>query len=152
VAEQYGAAIEIDYHRLARTREGLRTFAPKTLAAVDRDIREAGREVTADAAATVNARARSHRKRDTARGYRVQVRAAGVRLVNATQGGAILEFAAQPRCPQGASLVATLNERYGSPGRVLWGAWDRRAEAVNARIAGTIEGAERALQAAIDGA
>lgn len=152
MTEQFGAAIEIDYHRLARTREGLRTFAPKTLAAVDNDIREAGREVTAEASATVTARARSHRDRDTARGYRVQVRAAGVRLVNATRGGAILEFAAQPRCPQGAALVATLNERYGAPGRVLWGAWDRRADAVNARIAATVEGAERALQTAIDGA
>lgn len=152
MAEQFGAGIEVDYVRLARVREGLREFAPKTLAAVNAEIRDAGREVTGEAAATVTARARTHRDRDTARGYRAQVRASGVRLVNATRGGAILEFAAQPKCPQGAALVATLNERYGSPGRILWSAWDRSAEAVNARIAATVEGAERALQAVIDGA
>lgn len=152
MAGAFGAGVQIDYLQLTRVREGLSVFAPQCLTVVNDRLRRAGRTVTEEASADVEAHATTHRAHDTAAGYKVQVRAKGVRLVNATQGGAILELAANPQCQQGRSLVSTLNERYGQPGRILWAAWDRNAERVNAEVAGTVAEAERALQAVIDGA
>ena len=155
MAQQVGYGLQVDYARLARTREALRAFGPEALAAVDNDIRAAGREVTDEASARVRALATSHGRRDTAAGYRTRVTARGVRIEGKGRGGAIIEFAGakNPRgaTAQGRSLIATLSRRYGKPGRLLWAAWDKRSGQVNARITTTTEAAERRLQASIDG-
>jgi hypothetical protein len=44
--------------------------------------------------------------------------------------GAILEFAAESKTTQGASLVTTLTARYGAPGRFVWEAWDQKKDTV----------------------
>lgn len=77
----------------------------------------------------------------------------GYRAVNRTREGVLLEHAgsrSQGRTAQGRSLIATLNERHGPPGRYLWSTWDERAGAVQARIGALVRQAQRDLQRTID--
>lgn len=71
----------------------------------------------------------------------------GWRIQSTTRQGAILEFAAQGRSNQGRSLVATLTARYGSPGRVVWRAWDAQAARAYTAIAAAVRAAEAQINA-----
>ena len=152
MASQVGSGVQVDYTRLARIREALEAFPPKVRLSVNRDLRQAGTAVTSEAAGRVRALA-TRGTGETARSYRTQVRARGIRIVSKARGGSILEFAGKVnpagKTVQGASLIRTLNERYGPPGRILWAAWDKRAVEVNARITATVEAAERMLQSSL---
>lgn len=65
---------------------------------------------------------------------------------------AIFEFAGSASggaTPQARAMIESLNERYGSPGRFLWSAWDTTNQGENgvlARIKRSVEEAERDLQ------
>lgn len=66
---------------------------------------------------------------------------------------AIFEFAGsqQPgRSPQARAMVASLNARYGQPGRFLWAAWDETGADVLDDIRTAVSRAERELQARLD--
>lgn len=68
---------------------------------------------------------------------------------------AIFEFAGkyQPGAtPQAKAMIASLNARYGSPGRFLWDAWDDRGKAALDTIKQAVLTAERNLQAELDAA
>jgi len=67
---------------------------------------------------------------------------------------AILEFFGhnQPgRTKRARSCTATLNSRYGGPGRFLWSAWDSvGGKSVVPRIEAAVHNAETQLQRALD--
>jgi hypothetical protein len=48
--------------------------------------------------------------------------------------------------------IKSLNDRYGQPGRFLWGAWDYVGDEVLDRIGNAVKQAERELQASLDAA
>jgi hypothetical protein len=52
--------------------------------------------------------------------------------------------------PQVLSTIASLNSRYGQPGRFLWSAWDQTGKQVLDDIKVAVQGAERELQARLD--
>lgn len=54
--------------------------------------------------------------------------------------------------PQVTGLIASLERRYGSPGRFLWQAWDEMGSGVLDNIEEAVRGAERDLQANLDSA
>mgnify|MGYP000889122399 CR=1 FL=1 len=110
---------EIVVYGLEAVRNGLEAVDPKLRRNLDRELKTAVGTVAGAAARKVRSRTGA-----TAAGYKVQMRSGRYKVVNKTRGGAILEFAAVPHCPQGATLVGTLNEEYGKPGRLLWDAWD----------------------------
>ena len=63
---------------------------------------------------------------------------------------AIFEFAGsiQPgKTPQAQGLIRSLTERYGSPGRFLWDAWDAEGKQALEQIRESVQQAERELQA-----
>lgn len=67
----------------------------------------------------------------------------------------IFEFAGkvQPgKTPQAQAMIRSLNDRYGTPGRFLWGAWDNVGEHVLDQIKTAVQNAERELQASLDAA
>lgn len=142
-----GTVVSVDHTRLERVREGLRLFAPKTLRQVDAEIRQAGKRATMQADGIVASRARSHGDGDTVGSYKVQVRAGGVRLHSSAMGATVLEDWRAPKSPQGRTLINTLNERYGPPGRVLWRSWRDNEDATNAEVAAIVKRAESELQA-----
>jgi hypothetical protein len=68
---------------------------------------------------------------------------------------AIFEFAGKyqsGQTPQAKAMIKSLNERYGSPGRFLWDAWDASGEPALAKIREAMLDAERRLQAELDAA
>lgn len=67
---------------------------------------------------------------------------------------AIFEFAGstQPgKTPQARAMIESLNRRYGAPGRFLWDAWDSQGQNALDQIQDAVYGAERELQAKLDG-
>ena len=137
----FGAEITID--GLDAVRNGLDEVAPKVRRQLDRDLRKVTSVVAQTAAREVDTRSPSS---GTAAGYKVTRRGSLFRIANRTRGAAILEFAAIPHCAQGATLVATLNEKYGKPGRILWGAWDATSPWVVDRVRQIVDDAEFELE------
>lgn len=131
----FGAEIVIE--GLDADRNALEDLEPALRRKLDRDLLTALKSVSQTAATEVDSRTG-----ETAKGYRVKRRGNAFRIENRTRGAAILEFAAVPHCPQGQSLVNTLNEKYGAPGRILWGAWDAMEPYVLDKVRGIVEDAE----------
>lgn len=68
---------------------------------------------------------------------------------------AVFEFAGkyQPgRTPQARAMIASLNARYGQPGRFLWDSWDATKDTVLDTIRDAVYQVERELQARLDAA
>jgi hypothetical protein len=130
----------------------LRIFAPKLRLALDAELRQDAEPVTGQAESRLRARAET-----TSAGshYALRRKRDCLVLYSRTRGSAIAEFAGnvhpQGLTPRGAILIATLNERYGEPGRLLWEAWDSHSEAVMTGVKATVASFERALQRVIDG-
>jgi hypothetical protein len=137
-----GASTAIDLAGLPETRRLLRRFEPDLLRRLDAKMNATARDLRSAAQANF--------ARTGAGGsaYRIisRSRIDGFSKSVTTQGGsvaprqkwssepgvlaAIFELMASPRdarpqnVPRVRSLIATLNERYGTPGRFLWEAWD----------------------------
>jgi hypothetical protein len=130
----FGAEVVI--HGLDAVRNALEEIGPEVRRAFDRELRQA---------VTTVARA-------TAAGYQVKRRGSAYRIANRTRGAAILEFAGkvnpQGTCPQGASLIRTLDEKYGRPGRVLWESWDTMQPWVIDRVRQIVDDAELTIESA----
>jgi len=60
-----------------------------------------------------------------------------VRQTNKT--GAIVEFAANGKTPQGRALVDVLDRHFGPPGRLLWHAADQRRDEVQGQVRDEVE-------------
>lgn len=136
----YGFEVVVD--GLEAVRNGLESVDPKIRRKLDSELKKAVGMVAGAAARQVDSRTGA-----TASGYKVTARQGRYKVKNTTRGGAILEFAAIPHCPQGASLVGTLNEKYGAPGRLLWDSWDTMKPYVLDRVARLVDEARDELDA-----
>ena len=65
---------------------------------------------------------------------------------------AILEFYGKvgAKSDQARTCTATLNSRYGTPGRFLWSSWDEQKGSSVPRIEAAVREAEKQLQATLD--
>ena len=137
-----GAPMAVDVSGLPETRRLLRQFEPDLLKRLDAKMNSLARQLKASAQANFERTGAS----GTAYRVRTRSRVSGFSKAVTTTGGsvaagekwssapgvlaAIFEFANGPRnaqpqnVPRVQSLIATLNARYGSPGRFLWAAWD----------------------------
>jgi hypothetical protein len=136
---RFGAEVVID--GLEPVLNGLEEIDPKLRRGLNREIKQA-----VDTVAQAAGRQIDSRSGETAAGYKVRRRGNSFRVVNSTRGAAILEFAAVPKCPQGVSLVNTLNEKYGKPGRILWDSWDTMAPFVTDRLRQLVDDAAIELE------
>lgn len=139
-----GPALTVDVDNLEEIRQGLNDFDPRVRLALDRTIRRSLQSVAGEAAATLHDGPGGGRRQ-----YRVERRKGGYRLINRDRGATISEFAGarnpQGLTPRGRTLIQTLNEAYGPPGRIAWAAWDRRREQVDREVVAAIAAAEREL-------
>lgn len=134
---------ELEVYGLDDLLSELEEVSPKLRRDLERDLREATGTVAAAAARQVRSRTGT-----TAAGYRTSRRGGAYKVVNTTRGGAILEFAAVPHSRRGATLVRTLDEVYGRPGRILWDSWDAVEPWVTQRLYKLIEDAEFEIEKA----
>jgi len=141
----FGAEIVVD--GLGAVRNALYDIDPALRRRFDRDLKKA-----IDTVAQTAAREVDSRTGDTAAGYKVTRRGDTFKITNKTLGALILEFWNAPRCPQGEHLIATLNEKYGSPGRVLWGSWDAMNGWVLDQVRDIVDDAEFEIQKQLDAA
>ena len=127
--------VMVDQARLKVDSDLLRLFAPELRLKLMANLRATATGVIAHAGEDVRHYATTHAKgkyaEDAAAGYKVQQIGGLLRLRNSTRGAAIIEFAGKKNpggeTPRGATLINTLNRRYGRPGRVLWHAFDQAA-------------------------
>ena len=139
MAEHDRVEIEVDQASLKLTQDYLRKFAPDLLGQLRRQLSAEGRVVTRAAGARLRGLQQTHgtnygKPDDAAQRYSVRTTKALIQLRNPARGAAIVEFAGKANpgglTPRGASLIATLNERYGAPGRVLYQAFDEARPAM----------------------
>lgn len=152
VAIDSAPGVEVVVLGLAEVQAALDGVDQKAHRALNARVARAVRRVATTAASTVATRATTHRDHDTAAGYRVRGRQGLYSIKNRTRGAAILEFAGkvnpQGNTPQGASLIRTLEQRYGPPGRIAWAAWDAQKDQVTAELVAIVAEAEREIRAA----
>lgn len=122
----------------------LQLFSEDVQKGVRDEVRPHMRAVARGAGARVNRRRVTG---ETAAGYRVSMTKNAWKIRNATASGMILEFAAAPQSVQGQHLVATLNERFGKPGRLLWSEFDRQKPELDAAVKQAVARAEERANA-----
>lgn len=150
----------IDLANLPETRSLLRRFEPDLLKRLDGKLNSVARDLKAGAQAKfahTGAEGNAYRIRSRNRidGFSKSVTTEGGSVSPgqkwSTEPGvlaAIFELMAAPRdaqpqnVPRVRSLIATLNERYGTPGRFLWEAWDDDGEGYLSEIDTTIKAVE----------
>ena len=154
------AASAVDVTGLPQTRDLLRRFEPDLLKRLDSRLNAVARDLRGGAQASFERTGAS----GSAYSIRTRTRAGGSSKAVTTAPGSVgrgerwsskpgvlasvFELAAAVRDsrPQNVqrtrSLIATLNARYGAPGRFLWDAWDDRKEKAMASIKAEIEAVE----------
>ena len=139
-----GAGVIVNTEGITETRALLRRFEPDLLKRLDRRVGIVARDLKSGAQANfekTGASGTAYRIRTRARptGFSKAVTAAGgsvgAREHWSSDPGvlaAIFELANRVRdslpenVPRTKSLIATLNSKYGQPGRLLWSAWDEQ--------------------------
>jgi hypothetical protein len=155
-----GATTAIDLAGLPETRRLLRLFEPDLLKRVDAKMNATARDLKAGAQAKFShtgAAGNAYRviTRNRVDGYSKSVTTVSGSVARgqkwSTEPGvlaAIFELMAAPRdampqnVPRVRSLIQTLNERYGTPGRFLWEAWDDSEGGYTEEIAAEIKAVE----------
>jgi hypothetical protein len=150
----------IDLVGMPQTRALLRRFEPDLLKRLDGKLNSVARNLKAGAQANfertgASGNAYRIRTRNRVDGFSKSVMAAGGSVARgqkwSTEPGvlaAIFELMAAPRdaqpqnVPRVRSLIATLNERYGTPGRFLWEQWDDSGDRYLSEIGAEIEAVE----------
>ena len=143
-----GVLTKVDTQHLELIRARLRVFAPKLQVALDAELRQAARPVTDAAESELRSRAQQI---SSGSHYGLRRSKGLLAIFSRTRGSAIAEFAAVAHSRQGATLIATLNDRYGPPGRLLWDAWDSHSEEFMVGVKATVAASEAKLQSVIDG-
>lgn len=137
---------------LESTQRVLKAIDPQLVKAMDREIRGAVNKIRTTSRSLAPARTGALRRGIVTRKGNARGRSSVAWQVRSnTKQGGILEFAAQGHTKRGRALVATLNERYGAPGRFVWEAWDRDKSAVYTSMKATILTAEDVIQRRLDG-
>lgn len=156
MTERLGSSIEVT--GVKATIRALEVFAPEIRERLNKNIREA--------LATTNIRAKGHFPqgawvvRINKKKLLGTIMAKPGNRVDNKWGdsdpgvkAAIFEFAGSRTSgatPQSKGLIASLNRRYGQPGRFLWAAWDETGKDVLDRIRTAMLAAERDLQSKLD--
>lgn len=153
-------SVNIEIQGVRKTVAALKAFTPEIHKALNDNIKSALRD-TQDTAKSIYPRGAwtvgvSQKK---LLGY-VAARGGGSRAQvwgDSSPGvrASIFEFAgtrSSSSRPQVVNMIASLNRRYGTPGRFLWEAWDRSGSGVLLDIRLSVQKAERELQAALDAA
>jgi hypothetical protein len=154
------ASTAIDLVGMPETRSLLRRFEPDLLRRLDGKLNAVARDLKAGAQANferTGASGGAYRIRSRSRidGFSKSVTTEGGSVAPgqrwSTEPGvlaAIFELMAAPRgaqpqnVPRVRSLIATLNERYGTPGRFLWEEWDDAGEGYLSEIDAEIKAVE----------
>lgn len=138
----FGAEIVIE--GLEEMMEALGNADEKAEKEIKRRLRRIGLAIRDKAEGSVH-----RRSGRSGRWYSTRTKQAGTRVAvhAASAVPAIFEFAAVPHCRQGASLIATLNAQYGSPGRILWKAFDAERGSIEREAQEIVEDAERIIAA-----
>lgn len=154
------ASTAIDLANLPETRSLLRRFEPDLLKRLDGKLNSVARDLKSGAQANferTGASGSAYRIRSRSRvdGFSKSVTTEGGSVAPgqkwSTEPGvlaAIFELMSGPRdaqpqnVPRVRSLVATLNERYGAPGRFLWEEWDDSGEGYLSEIDAEVKAVE----------
>lgn len=155
------AGTSIEVKGVGETIRALKAFEPEIHKALNKTIRSALNEVKAGAQARYPKGAWTVRINQknmlgtirTAPGSSADAKSFG----EAAPGvrAAVFEFAGKyqdGKTPQAKAMIASLNARYGSPGRFLWDSWDANASYVVDNIREAVLNAESRLQANLDAA
>lgn len=155
-----GATTAIDLAGLPETRRLLRQFEPDLLKRLDARMNATARDLKAAAQtnfAHTGADGNAYRiiSRNRIDGFSKSITTASGSVAPgqkwSTEPGvlaAIFELMAAPRdaqpqnVPRVRSLIQTLNERYGTPGRFLWEAWDDSEGGYAEEVAAEIKAVE----------
>lgn len=153
-------ATAIDISGVTETRALLRRFEPDLLKRLESQLNAVARDLRNEAqvnfsATGVGAAAYRIRTRSRAGGFSKSVTTVGGSVARGQKWSSepgvlanIFEFMAAPRdaqpqnVPRVRSLIATLNARYGAPGRFLWEAWDDGSDGYLAEIDAAIRSVE----------
>jgi hypothetical protein len=138
----------------------LRNLAPDVKREMDREIRSVMTTIKAGAESRYPAGAWSVKLNAKRLFGSVEAIGGGERADTWRDSGpgvkaAVFEFAGkyQPgKTPQAKAMIASLNARYGSPGRFLWDSWDENKTRALAQIKTAVLRAESELQTRLDSA
>lgn len=163
-------AAHVDVSDLAQTRALLKRLEPDLLKRLDQQLNAVARDLRSGAQSRfaqtgADGDAYVVRSRNRVSGFSKSVAARGGSVGAgekwSTEPGvlaAIFEFAngvrnAQPQnVARTQSLIATLNARYGSPGRFLWSAWDAKSSTYMADVEAAIAAVEAEYSARLGAA
>ena len=158
-ADQVEVIVAVDGDELKRLQTDLRMFAPKLLVQLRRQLAAAGERVTGRAGTRLASLQQTHgtyngQPDDAASHYRMRTTMNLMQLYNMRRGAAMVENAGRTNVythtDRGRTLVATLNERYGRPGRVLWRAYYEQSPAMLADVRRLVSAAEDELTAQLN--
>lgn len=154
------AGTAIDLENIPQTRALLRRFGPDLLKSLDSRLNAVARDLRNEAQVRfsntgVSADAYRIRSRSRVDGFSKSVTTKGGFVAAGQKWSSepgvlagIFELMAAPRnaqpqnVPRVRSLIATLNERYGTPGRFLWEAWDDNGDAYMSEVDAAIRAVE----------
>lgn len=155
VAGQDGLGAQIEIRGFAETM--------LALSAVDEDMRKEFtkrlRTIGSLVAETARRSAPEGRTGKLKAGYRTRLRTRGssvkVQVRNDTRQGMILEFAgsaSRGKTERGKTLIKTLDDRYGQPGRFMWDAYDVLEPFIIDQAGAAVRQVESDLDARLKGA
>lgn len=157
MAGRYQHGSELVVENLDKVQAALKAAAPDARRQLNRRFRTIGTAIATTASRRVNSRTGR-----TAGSYKVQRRGASVSIINDTPAGSIIEFAGKVNpqgsgrkrtkagvvpTTQGATLIRTLNQEYGKPGRLMWAAYDDLQPWIRDEVNRALNDAEAALKA-----
>jgi len=155
-------SLEISIKGLDQTVAALKAFEPDVLKAMNREIRGVVNVLRGAATGKYSATGggAGYALRSSSRGKKVGMRVTAIHSTGSSGSAwssegrlsAILEFygKAGSKSQQAQTCTATLNARYGQPGRFLWSSWDEQKGSAIPAIEAAVRKAETQLQATLD--
>ena len=151
--------IVVDQLALREVQAELRLFAPELLRKLRTELKAEAMSVAKSAGAYLRERSQTDwfKSDYAADHYTVRQRSGLLQLYNVTRGASILEYAGHVspggKTERGATLIRTLNQRYGSiasgpkQGRILWASWHEAEPIILENVARLVEQAEAGMNA-----
>ena len=161
VDAKYADGVDLTVVGLNQTLSDLATFAPDLEKHLNKEIHDVMQMVADTAQRRISPHPSGMNMELAAAGYKVRKIAkrntdysVGYSAISITKPGAIAEFAGKVTpagfTPQGKSLIEALDAEYGTPGRLLWGAWDDLKDWGMDRVKTAANEAEAEMQARLD--
>lgn len=151
--------VVVDQLALRETQAELRLFAPEVLRRLRAELKLEAESVTKSASAYLRERSQTdwYKPDYAAAHYTVRQRGGLLQLYNATRGASITEYAGHVspagKSARGATLINTLNQRYGPTtagvggGRILWASWHESEPVILGNVARLVEQATADMNA-----